>query len=92
MIPFNPLQFHHLYWGAISVGFCAWLLFSGRWPEPQGWGILWNVMLGWLAFGGLVAIVDDCNQHWGNGNSPLNRLFHVAWACVFGAWWPFGRA
>ncbi len=76
----NPLESHHLYWGLISLAIGI-LGLVRHWPT-------WIVAV--LGLIGLILVIDDCNQHWGNGNSIINRLFHWLWRKCFGDWWPFG--
>ena len=78
-VPFKPLQFHHLYWGIIIATIGAYKLFE----SSNNW---WWLLLGL----GIFTILDDVNQHFGNGYSVLNKLFHWLWPRIFGGWWPFG--
>lgn len=75
----NWREFHHLYWGLVCLALGVFGLFRG-WPA-------WCCAL--LLFVGLILAIDDANQHWGNGRSPIHDLFVRAWDKVFGNWWPF---
>ena len=84
-VPFNPWEFHHLYWGFLmALGSCIWLSKT----RLKKWLQIVLAIIAWI---GIVCIIDDIGQHWGNGTSIINTLFHNIWNKVFGEWWPFGN-
>jgi hypothetical protein len=69
----NPLQFHHLYIGLILLVVGATQVHDRPW-------------LAWLMLiAGLILTIDDINQHWGNGASPINRAFQWCWKKAWGS-------
>ena len=70
---FVILQLHHLWIGIILLAVSICLIATHHLP-----------CLAWLlGFAGLVMVIDDANEHWGNGHSVLYDIFQWAWRGIF---------
>lgn len=90
-VPFNPWEIHHLYIGVVAVLLGVAMLDITYDHYLRKWhSVFWTYFFTFVVLAGVLAIVDDINQHWGNGVSMMHDIFVLVWNKIFGGWWPFG--